>query len=207
MSVNNNGGNDSGIAVLDTVIVTPDSDWVRSEHVTLRIYSAEMRRFYDEVERDIANRTARAIAWEFGGKPILFALGGMYVGAVMADILYLNEGIALASTVGIRGAEAGASAARGAGQLLYRYRNGAETATRLARGAADAEAKIGVHGVSVTTNPVTGRACGVACRDAVERVFPVVKTGADPSHFTVVLPKPVTKEVAEQFNQLFRDVP
>jgi hypothetical protein len=47
----------------------------------------------------------------------------------------------------------------------------------------------------------------VACREAVEKVFPVVKTGADPNHFTVVLPNPVTREVAEQFNTLFQGVP
>jgi hypothetical protein len=47
----------------------------------------------------------------------------------------------------------------------------------------------------------------VACREAVEKVFPVVKTGADPSHFTVVLPNPVTREVADQFNALFQAVP
>jgi hypothetical protein len=70
-----------------------------------------------------------------------------------------------------------------------------------------AEAKIGVHNVSVTTNPITGRACGAACREDVEKVFPVVKTGADPNHFTVVLPNPVTGEVAEKFNALFQSVP
>jgi len=99
-----------------------------------------------------------------------------------------------------------APVAKGGGQLIYRYRNGAETATRLGKGAADALKKIGVHGVSVTTNPVTGRACGAACRVVVEKVFPVVKTGADPNHFTVVLPEPVMKEVADQFNALFRTI-
>lgn len=101
----------------------------------------------------------------------------------------------------------GVNVAAKGGQTLYRYRQGYETATRLGRGAAEAEAKLGVHGVSVTTNPVTGRACGAACRAAVEKVFPVMKTGADPGHFTVVLPKPVTKEVADQLNALFRSPP
>jgi hypothetical protein len=99
------------------------------------------------------------------------------------------------------------SAGASEGQLLFRYRRGYETATRLGRAAADAEAKIGVHGVSVTTNPIAGRACGVACRDAVEELFPVLKTGADPHHYTVILPRPVTKDVADLFNELFRDVP
>jgi len=67
----------------------------------------------------------------------------------------------------------------------------------------NARKEFGVHGVSTFTRPLVDRPCGVACRDAVERVFSVVKTGRDPDHFTVVLPKPVTKGVADQFNQLF----
>lgn len=60
-----------------------------------------------------------------------------------------------------------------------------------------------MHGVSVATNPITGRACS----EAVEKVCTVVKTGADPNSVTVVLPNPVTKEVTEQFNALFHEVP
>ncbi len=132
------------------------------------------------------------------------ATAGVMAGTTVAKVVVAKGGLKAAIGATIK---AVIRVAKGGGQLLYRYRNGAETATRLARGAADAEAKIGVHGVSVTTNPVAGRPCAVACRDAVEKVFPVLKTGADPNHYTVVLPKPVTKEVAEQFNQLFRDVP
>jgi RHS repeat-associated protein len=94
-----------------------------------------------------------------------------------------------------------------AAQLIYRYRQGAETVTRLAKGAAAAQSKIGVHGVSVTSKPIAGRVCEVACRADVEKVFPVVKTGSDPNHYTVVLPSPVTKSVTEQFNAFFRPVP
>jgi RHS repeat-associated protein len=115
--------------------------------------------------------------------------------------------VAVAVAGGAGGAGSKANSVAGGGQLLYRYRNGAESAARLAKRAADAEAKIGVHGVSVTTNPIPGRACAVACREAVERVFPVVKTGSDPNHFTVVLPNPVTRGVADQFNGLFKAVP
>jgi len=143
--------------------------------------------------------------------PVLRALIGAAVGG--------------ATSIAVRGATAGVTfgtgatrsgqgalslvddAARGGGQFLYRYRQGYETATRLGKGAAEAEAKIGVHGVSVTTNPVTGRACGVACREAVEKMFSVAKTGSNPHHFTVVLPKPVTKEIADAFNELFRNAP
>jgi hypothetical protein len=42
-----------------------------------------------------------------------------------------------------------------------------------------------------------------ADRAAVEEVFSVVKTGKNPHHYTVELPKPVTQEVADQFNGLF----
>jgi hypothetical protein len=62
------------------------------------------------------------------------------------------------------------------------------------------------HGVSTTTKPVPGRSCAAAqCAD-VERVFKVHKTGSDPHHYTVELPDPVTQEVADMFNQLFRQV-
>ncbi len=56
-------------------------------------------------------------------------------------------------------------------------------------------------------NPITGRACGVACCEAGEKVFLVVKTGSDPNHVNVVLPNPVTREVADQFNAWFLAVP
>jgi hypothetical protein len=42
-----------------------------------------------------------------------------------------------------------------------------------------------------------------AVRAAVEKQFPVVQTSRNRHHFTMVLPKPVTDEVAERFNILF----
>jgi RHS repeat-associated protein len=122
-------------------------------------------------------------------------------GEMLLAVVTAGESAAVIGTARV------AKAAATSSQLLYRYRNGAESVTRLTKGATDALKKIGVHGVSVTTNPITGRACGVACREAVEKVFPVVKTGGDPNHFTVVLPNPVTREVADQFNALFQGVP
>lgn len=53
------------------------------------------------------------------------------------------------------------------GQLLYRYRNGYETAAGVERSAAEAKAKLRVHGVSVMTNFMTDRACGVGFREVV----------------------------------------
>ena len=42
-----------------------------------------------------------------------------------------------------------------------------------------------------------------APRTAVEAHFPVHKTGADPYHYTVGLPNPVTADIAELFNNVF----
>ena len=98
----------------------------------------------------------------------------------------------------------GKALGRGA-RLLYRFRNGPESAGRLGRKAAEAESAIGIHGVSTTTNiPSPGIACGVACYDDVVKAFPVHKTGG-PGHYTVELPKPVSPEDAAKFNDLFKD--
>jgi hypothetical protein len=51
------------------------------------------------------------------------------------------------------------------------------------------------------------RTCGVACRQEVEKVFEVVKTGKDPDHYTVILPNPMTKEATDAFNELFKIPP
>ena len=40
--------------------------------------------------------------------------------------------------------------------------------------------------------------------DDVQKVFKLLQTGADPNHYTIVLPKPVTPPVANQFNLLFK---
>lgn len=101
---------------------------------------------------------------------------------------------------------AGIGTAGDAEMLLYRYRNGPETATRLGKKAAEAEAAGLPHGVSTTTDPTPGRPCGVASCADVQRYFPVIKTGG-PGHYTVELPKPVTKETADLFNSLFKDDP
>jgi hypothetical protein len=79
-----------------------------------------------------------------------------------------------------------------------------ESAARLARKAAEAEQMLGIHGVSVTAGVATGSA-STADRADVEIIFPVhdTPTRADRWHRTVELPKPITQEAADQFNQLF----
>lgn len=87
---------------------------------------------------------------------------------------------------------------------LKRFGTDPESAGQLAEQAAAAEAKIGIHGVSVTTRD-TNAPAGRASRDEVEKVFRVRNTPSrrDPLHRTVELPEPVTPEVADAFNRLF----
>jgi hypothetical protein len=89
-------------------------------------------------------------------------------------------------------------------ESLKRFGLAPESADRLAEQAAAAEAVLGVHGVSVTARDTTAPA-GVAARSAVEKRFRVHDTPSrrDPLHRTVELPKPVTAEVADEFNRLF----
>jgi RHS repeat-associated protein len=88
---------------------------------------------------------------------------------------------------------------------LTRYGDSRESATRLGKKAAESEAKQGVHGVSTTINPAAHNQPGnsTADRSAVEAHFPVQQTGRDQQHHTVVLPKPVTRQVADLFNKIF----
>jgi hypothetical protein len=89
-------------------------------------------------------------------------------------------------------------------EVLKRHGTTRESASRLARKAAEAERVLGIHGVSVTASTPTGPA-SVADRAAVEAHFAVhdTPTRADPLHRTVELPRPVTDEMADQFNRLF----
>jgi hypothetical protein len=76
--------------------------------------------------------------------------------------------------------------------------------------AADAEKKIGIHGVSASAaTPKPGDTVGSqAARSEVDKVFKVhnAPTKADPLHRTIELPKPVTNKVAKAFNWLFKKV-
>jgi hypothetical protein len=58
------------------------------------------------------------------------------------------------------------------------------------------------HGISVRSSTKRLDA-SAAPRSLVEREFAVVKTGKSPYHYTVVLPNPVTEQVAQRFNALF----
>jgi hypothetical protein len=91
-----------------------------------------------------------------------------------------------------------------ADEILKRFGAEPESAERLAAHAAAAEALLGIHGVSVTGRETTAPA-GRARRVDVEPVFRVHDTPSrrDPLHRTVELPKPVTPEVADEFNRLF----
>ena len=93
------------------------------------------------------------------------------------------------------------------GQFLVRFGQGPESAARLGTQAAAAEAAGLPHGVStrlvtrVSASLLVGNR--IAPLSVVEAQFPVVQTGANPNHYTVVLPKPVTEETAEIFNGIF----
>ena len=89
-------------------------------------------------------------------------------------------------------------------ETLKRLGTTRESATRLARKAAEAERVLGLHGVSVTAGPSIGPA-STADRDELQRHFRVhdTPTRNDPLHRTVELLRPVTEEVALRFNQLF----
>jgi Domain of unknown function (DUF4157) len=102
------------------------------------------------------------------------------------------------TTPGVQGGAA-------ADQILKRLGTDRESASRLARKAAEAEAQIGIHGVSVTAGPET-RPHSEALRSAIVAAgFPVrdTPTRNDPEHKTVVLPKPVTQDDAARFNKVF----
>ncbi|HEX2692503.1 MAG TPA: RHS repeat-associated core domain-containing protein [Gemmatimonadaceae bacterium] len=101
--------------------------------------------------------------------------------------------------------------AAGEGIRLYRAARGAESATRLGKQAADAEAAGLPHGISVTANAEKFRnpeeAGPGATLAEIEEQFQVKATPsrADPTHHTVVLPKPVTSADATKVNNLFRE--
>lgn len=89
---------------------------------------------------------------------------------------------------------------------LYRFGLEWETADRLAADAARAVAAGFPHGVS--TMDRTSRPDAVSApRAFVEAHFPVRQTGRNPHHFTVLLPDPVTEDVAQRFNRLFGRTP
>jgi hypothetical protein len=87
---------------------------------------------------------------------------------------------------------------------LYRFGTDPESASRLQRRAQEAQAQIGIHGVSVSgTKPTIDYS--TANKHELSQHFPVheTPTRSDPLHHTVELPNPVTREDAALFNELF----
>ena len=121
-----------------------------------------------------------------------------------------TTGLLLAGIVGPGGGLAGlgrhADDVLDGGSKLFRYGDEAEDAAKLAEDAAKAKAHkdFGIHGVSTTTAPRSHIPAKSAPRSEVEKAFPVHKTGKSPTHYTVELPEPVTQDVADVFNNLFK---
>jgi hypothetical protein len=110
------------------------------------------------------------------------------------------------AAAGVRETPPGSAAKGGEGHLV-RFGSGPETAEGLAADAARAEANGFPQGVSTRLKPrISGsdKAHRSAPMAEVQESFPVTQTGKDPRHHTVELPKPVTPEVAEKFNSVFK---
>lgn len=91
------------------------------------------------------------------------------------------------------------------GEMVVRM-GGPSSLEALAQQAAQAEKDLGIHGVSAfVRRPVGVRALeyGVVDVLTLRSAFPMHKTMGR-GHFTVELPKPVTPEIADQFNTLFQ---
>jgi RHS repeat-associated protein len=89
---------------------------------------------------------------------------------------------------------------------LIRFGNEVETVESLAIQAAKAEAAGFPHGVStMLKNKVKGSDLlhKSALMNDVKKAFKVIQTGNNKKHYTVELPKPVTKESTKVFNKLF----
>jgi hypothetical protein len=90
----------------------------------------------------------------------------------------------------------------GSATRLFRFGLEYESAAELAERAAIAQQNGFPHGISAFTQSSRADAVGASIDD-VQRYFAVHKTGRNPYHVTIELPKPVTDEIAHRFNQLF----
>ncbi|MBK6729145.1 MAG: hypothetical protein IPG63_18460 [Xanthomonadales bacterium] len=138
---------------------------------------------------------------------------------LLGDAVAIGEAVAAPTAANIIGAGVGlvpgagdiagkiiknADTARDA-SVIYRRGDSAETATRPERKASEAEASnIGIHGVSGSTTKPSGPCSSATCGALESAGFNVhpTPTRADPNHVTIELPKPVTKPVAEKFNEV-----
>jgi hypothetical protein len=90
---------------------------------------------------------------------------------------------------------------------LYRFLDPGqiETLDRLKRDAEAAEPPppkgVGLYGVSVSS--VARRPAPSASWAEATANFDVQKTGQSPTHYTVVLPRPIDQDVVDLFNQVF----
>jgi hypothetical protein len=92
------------------------------------------------------------------------------------------------------------------GKSLVRLGQKAESAADLGKQASKAEAAGFPHGVSTKlVDKIKGsdKAHKSALKSVVEKAFEVKQTGNRPEHHTVLLPKPVTDDVAKKFNMIF----
>jgi len=87
-------------------------------------------------------------------------------------------------------------------EYFYRFGLAFETAESLEALCETAVQRGFPHGVSVRSERSRHDAC-VASRAELELYFRVGQTGRSPLHFTVELPHPVAREIAERFNALF----
>jgi hypothetical protein len=87
-------------------------------------------------------------------------------------------------------------------EQFYRYGLALEAAESLEALCETAVERGFPHGVSVRSEKSRHDAC-VASRAELELYFRVGQTGRSPLHFTVELPHPVTREIAERFNAIF----
>ena len=126
----------------------------------------------------------------------LLVLGALLGGKGPANVMMAEgEGAAVATAQ---------AATKGS---LVRFGSGPETAQQLGTQAASAEAAGFPHGVSTKlVNRVSGT--DAAHRSApvneVQQEFAVQQTGRNKNHHTVILPKPVTRETADKFNNVFK---
>ena len=124
---------------------------------------------------------------------------GQATGAVMAGIRGKR---AISGIIGV----ATGKASKADDMTIYRQGTSRESPTRLNRKAIQAEnSRIGIHGVSGSTTKPSSPCSYASCSDLAAAGFKVhyTPTNAIPSHVTIELPKPVTRETADRFNAAF----
>jgi len=139
------------------------------------------------------------------GAAISFGAAGVGLFSDAGAVKLAGTGLKVGAET-LQGSKLAVKAGEEGGQLLFR--RGAYDSVKTLRTQADAAEKvIGVHGVSVSTSSAAKEGQVVRCAskcDVEAAGFSVQKTGKDPNHFTVELPKDITKDVAKKWNELFK---